>query len=47
MHFNAQRHIWRRNIATERDLHMRVLDGWHAQGLEPIITASSFANTHT
>ena len=28
-------------------LHMRMLDGWHAQSLEPIITASSFANMHT
>jgi hypothetical protein len=28
-------------------LHMRMLDGWHNQGLEPIITASSFANMHT
>ncbi|HEX8968865.1 MAG TPA: hypothetical protein VF937_13345, partial [Chloroflexota bacterium] len=28
-------------------LHMRVLDAWHSRGLEPIITASSFANLHT
>jgi hypothetical protein len=28
-------------------LHMRMLDGWHSLGLEPIITASSFANLHT
>jgi hypothetical protein len=28
-------------------LHMRTLDGWHSLGLEPIITASSFANLHT
>ena len=28
-------------------LHMRMLDGWHRQRLEPIITASSFANMHT
>jgi hypothetical protein len=28
-------------------LHGRMLDGWHGQGLEPIITASSFANLHT
>lgn len=27
--------------------HMRMLDGWHNQNLEPIITASSFANMHT
>src|SRR4051794_17367342 len=28
-------------------LHMRTLDAWHSLGLEPIITASSFANMHT
>jgi hypothetical protein len=28
-------------------LHMRMLDVWHSKGLEPIITASSFANMHT
>jgi hypothetical protein len=28
-------------------LHMRMLDGWHGQRLEPLITASSFANMHT
>src|SRR5258708_12987645 len=27
-------------------LHMRMLDGWHRQGLEPTITASSSANMH-
>ena len=28
-------------------LHMRVLDGWHSIGVDPIIAASSFANLHT
>ena len=28
-------------------LHLRTLDGWHSLGLEPLITASSFANLHT
>jgi len=28
-------------------LHMRTLDAWYSVGLEPIITASSFANLHT
>ena len=28
-------------------LHMRVLDAWHSPGVDPIISASSFANLHT
>ena len=39
--------LWLYTRPDVAKLHMRMLDGWHAPGLEPIITASSFANMHT
>jgi hypothetical protein len=39
--------LWLYNRPDVAKLHMRVLDGWHSLDLEPIISASSFANLHT
>jgi hypothetical protein len=39
--------LWMYTRPDVAKLHMRVLDAWHSKGLEPIITASSFANMHT
>ena len=39
--------VWLYTRPDVAKLHMRVLDGWHSSGIEPIITASSFANMHT
>ncbi len=39
--------MWLHTRPDFAKLHMRVIDGWHAQGVDPIISASSFANLHT
>ena len=39
--------MWLHSRPDFAKLHMRVLDGWHSQGVDPIISASSFANLHT
>jgi hypothetical protein len=39
--------MWLHTRPDFAKLHMRVLDGWHAQDVDPIIAASSFANLHT
>jgi hypothetical protein len=39
--------MWLHTRPDFAKLHMRVLDGWHSQGVDPIISASSFANLHT
>lgn len=39
--------MWLHTRPDFAKLHMRVLDGWHSQGVDPIIAASSFANLHT
>jgi hypothetical protein len=39
--------MWLHTRPDFAKLHMRVLDAWHTQGVDPIISASSFANLHT
>jgi hypothetical protein len=39
--------MWLHTRPDFAKLHMRVLDGWHSQDVDPIIAASSFANLHT
>jgi hypothetical protein len=39
--------LWLYTRPDVAKLHGRMLDVWHSKGLEPIITASSFANLHT
>jgi len=39
--------LWLYTRPDVAKLHGRMLDGWHRLRLEPIITASSFANMHT
>jgi hypothetical protein len=39
--------MWLHTRPDFAKLHMRVLDAWHTQGVDPIIAASSFANLHT
>jgi hypothetical protein len=39
--------MWLHTRPDFAKLHMRVLDAWHSQGVDPIIAASSFANLHT
>ena len=39
--------LWMYTRPDVAKLHMRLNVGWHSIGLEPIITASSFANMHT
>jgi hypothetical protein len=39
--------VWFYTRPDVAKLHMRMTSGWAQQGLEPIITASSFANMHT
>jgi hypothetical protein len=39
--------MWLHTRPDFAKLHMRVLDAWHSQGVDPIISASSFANLHT
>jgi hypothetical protein len=39
--------MWLHTRPDFAKLHMRVLDAWHTQDVDPIIAASSFANLHT